>query len=179
MISFDVLGTPAPKGSSRPMLNRKTGIAFSFAGGSKQAEQKLRSWDANVRDQARLAVGESAAPVFVGVPLAVEITFRMQRPAGHWGKRGLKPSAPLAPASKPDLDKLARSTLDSLTGLVFDDDSRIVELVVRKVFAEPGLEGARIVVCAWPVRGGREVETCGSGRFSASGEVSQQPEPTP
>jgi hypothetical protein len=32
---------------------------------------------------------------------------------------------------------------------VFDDDSRIVELVVRKIDATPGREGARITVELW------------------------------
>jgi Holliday junction resolvase RusA-like endonuclease len=64
-------------------------------------------------------------------------------------KRGLKPSAPLTPATKPDIDKLTRSTLDSLIGAVFDDDSRIVRLVVDKQYAVPGAEGARIRVQEW------------------------------
>jgi len=42
-----------------------------------------------------------------------------------------------------------RELLARAAGLVFDDDSRIVELVVRKVYAEPGREGARITVREW------------------------------
>lgn len=148
MITIEVLGTPAPKGSSRPMLNRKTGKAFTFAGGSKAAEVKLGTWDGAVRAAAAAVVGKVSAPPFVGVPLYVAITFRIARPGGHWGtgKRAgqLKPSAPSRPAGKPDIDKLARSTLDSLTGIVFDDDSRIVGLDLIKVYAAPGAEGARI-----------------------------------
>lgn len=143
-VVFDVLGTPAPKGSNRAI--NIGGRARFVPGGSSINQQKLKSWDVAVRERAQdftLVTG----PVYVQTPLAVELTFRMARPSGHWAKRGgLKPSAPIAPATKPDIDKLVRSTLDSLTGLVFDDDSRIVELVVRKVYAEPGREGARIVV---------------------------------
>src|SRR5258707_1026874 len=104
----------------------------------KDNSEKQKGWDANVRGQALAIVGERTEPVFVGAALAVAITFRMARPAGHWGTKGLKPSAPRAPVTKPDIDKLARSTLDSLTGLVFDDDSRIVQLVLRKEYAAPG-----------------------------------------
>jgi Holliday junction resolvase RusA-like endonuclease len=78
--------------------------------------------------------------------IAVELIFRMARPAGHWGKKGLRPKAPYWPATKPDADKLARATLDSLTGILFDDDSRIVELSVLKRYAAPGQEGASITV---------------------------------
>jgi hypothetical protein len=42
--------------------------------------------------------------------------------------------------------KIARSTLDSATGIVFGDDSRIVALSVAKVYAAPGGEGATITV---------------------------------
>jgi Holliday junction resolvase RusA-like endonuclease len=81
----------------------------------------------------------------------VVVEFKLARPGGHWHptKGGLKPSAPAAPRSKPDVDKLARTTLDALTGIAFDDDSRIVDLVTRKRYAEPGREGARITVEEW------------------------------
>jgi Holliday junction resolvase RusA-like endonuclease len=94
--------------------------------------------------------GAPAQILFVRVPVDVTIVFRIARPGGHWAKRGgVKPSAPTAPHSKPDIDKLARSTLDSLTGIVFDDDSRIVRLTLDKVYAAPGREGASIVVDEW------------------------------
>lgn len=141
-----VLGRPAPKGSSRAILIN--GRARNVPSGSNQNRDAQRSWDANVRAAARQAVGERADPVFVGTPLAVAITFRLTRPAGHWGKTGLRPSAPPYPATKPDLDKLTRQTIDSLIGTVLDDDSRIVRLRVEKHYARPGDEGATIVVAA-------------------------------
>lgn len=144
MIEFDVLGTPAPKGSNRAML--RGGRAVFVPGGSKVNAIKLKGWDASVREAALESVGERAEPVFVDVPLAVSIVFRLARPGGHWGNKGLKSSAPQHPSKKPDADKLARSTIDSLSGLVFDDDARIVRLVVTKEYAQPGREGAAISV---------------------------------
>jgi Holliday junction resolvase RusA-like endonuclease len=143
-ISFLVLGTPAPKGSSRAILIR--GRAVNVPGGSNANRTKLKSWDASVRERALEQLGERTEPLFVGKPLSVELQFLLARPSGHWGTKGLKPSAPIAPATKPDADKLARSTLDSLTGLVFDDDSRIVSLMVTKRYAAPGQEGCFITV---------------------------------
>lgn len=155
MIVLEVLGTPAPKGSGRAMLIG--GKARHVPSGSNANRDQLRSWDANVREAAQRALEAppydtlpETVPLFVQAPLAVVIEFRLMRPAGHWAKRGgLKPGAPPAPATKPDADKLARSTLDALHGAVFDDDSRIVELVVRKRYAAPGNEGARITVEEW------------------------------
>jgi Holliday junction resolvase RusA-like endonuclease len=143
-VVIEVLGVPAPKGSGRAMLVR--GRALHIASGSDVNQRRLHSWDTAVREAAASAVGRVTAPPFVGIPLHMTITFRMGRPAGHWGKRGLRPGAPAYPFSKPDLSKLVRATEDTLTGIVFDDDSRIVAAMVTKVWADPGCEGATITV---------------------------------
>lgn len=147
VILIDVLGTPAPKGSNRAMV--RGGRAVFVPGGSKTNQEKLKSWDGAVRAAASEIVGDVAAPPFVDCGLCVSIVFRMARPAGHWGKHGLKPSAPPSPRTKPDIDKLVRCTLDSLIGTCFDDDSRIVRLVATKTYADPGKEGARIEIEEW------------------------------
>lgn len=148
MITIEVLGTPAPKGSGRAMMIG--GKARHVPSGSNANRDALRSWDSALREAARAAVGPVAVPPFVCVPLRVVILFRMARPAGHWGKGKnagkLTPSAPRYPATKPDSSKLLRSTEDSLMGIVFDDDSRIVSTQIDKVYATPGNEGARITV---------------------------------
>lgn len=143
-VTIEVLGTPAPKGSGRAILI--AGRARHVPSGSDVNAKKLRSWDTAVREAAALSVGHVTSPPFIGVPLRLRIVFRLIRPAGHWGKRGLRPKAPSFPTTKPDLSKLVRSTEDTLTGIVFDDDSRIVSAVLEKVYAEPGREGATIVV---------------------------------
>ena len=49
-------------------------------------------------------------------------------------------SAASPPAKKPDLDNIAK-ILDALNGIAFRDDALIVDLHVRKVYAEtPGLD---------------------------------------
>jgi Holliday junction resolvase RusA-like endonuclease len=149
VIRIDVLGTPAGKGNARAFVNKATGRAILSSFGTGKTEKKLRSWDAAVRECAREAVS-SPTPPFVDVPLRVYLQFRLARPQGHWGKGKragqLAATAPAFPRTKPDADKLARSTLDPLTGIVFDDDSRIVSLQVDKLYAEPGNEGATILV---------------------------------
>ena len=145
---INVLGTPAPKGSNRAML--RGGRAVFIPGGSKTNQDALQSWAGSVRLAAQSFVSEQTSPVFTQVPVAVAITFRLRRPGGHWSKKGgLRTSAPIAPCVKPDLDKLVRATLDALSGVVFDDDSRIVETTSRKQYAKPGHEGAEIRVWEW------------------------------
>lgn len=138
MIVLDVLGSPGAKGSPHTRVHNGRVIV--------QETKAVKSWERSVRSQAVLVVGERVEPVFVDQPLRVGIVFRLARPAGHWGKKGLKPKAPARPLRKPDLDKCARATLDALTGYVWDDDARVVELGVVKVYAQPGREGARITI---------------------------------
>lgn len=151
-VLIEVLGRPAPKGSARAFVNKRTGRAFVAPGGAATTEARIADWNSAVRDAARRAIGERDAPMFVDRPLVVTIKFRLARPAGHWGKGAsagkIKPNAPGFPRSKPDIDKLARTTLDALTGTVFDDDSRIIGLDLAKLYAQPGLEGATITIGA-------------------------------
>lgn len=68
----------------------------------------------------------------------VSINFVFARPLGHFGKKGLFPSAPKFHVKRPDTDKLARSILDSLTHIVFNDDSQVSLLIANKTYAKDG-----------------------------------------
>ena len=135
---IEVLGTPAAKGS--PHARVQNGHVVMHEG------TKTKGWERAVREAAIAAIGTPGVPPFVDVALRVAVTFRLVRPGGHWGKKGLKPSAPAYPHKKPDVDKLLRATLDPLIGAVMDDDSRIVYVTANKVYADPGNEGATIHV---------------------------------
>lgn len=147
VVAFDVYGTPAPKGSGRAIL--VAGRARHVPSGSDVNRDALREWDRAVRNAARLAIGDGdGAPMFVNTALYASMVFYMRRPKGHYRKDGtLKPNAPARPRTKPDTSKLGRATEDSLTGIVWDDDGRVADLVLSKRWAErPGQEGARITV---------------------------------
>ena len=69
-------------------------------------------------------------------PLTVTIWTYLTRP-----KTATRPF----PSVKPDVDKLARSILDGLTeGGAFDDDCQVVELSIRKAYADNTPTGALI-----------------------------------
>jgi Holliday junction resolvase RusA-like endonuclease len=147
-LSFTVLGKPAPKGSSRAMMT-KTGKAVNVASGSDANKDALQSWAQCVRFAAIEAVGaQSVAGLYFGAgPLRLQIVFRMKRTGAHFRKNGtVKPDAEKWHVKKPDLSKLIRSTEDAMAGIVMLDDNQISELLVRKVFADPGKEGAWIKV---------------------------------
>ena len=91
---------------------------------------------------------EGSAPIR-DIGLNVKMTFYVPRPKGHYktGKNAdvLRDNAPTFPLKKPDVLKLARSTEDAMTGIVWDDDSSSVTLTLRKRFSITGC-GADILI---------------------------------
>jgi crossover junction endodeoxyribonuclease RusA len=114
-------------------------------GGGRMVESsaKVRPWREAVRSEA-LATGLAIS----AEPIYLHLLFRFRRPKGHWNAKGeLKASAPQTPTTRPDLDKLCRSTLDALTGVLFHDDSQVAFLVASKEYCLPGeLEGCQIEI---------------------------------
>lgn len=124
-----VPGRPAPQGSKRHVGN---GILV-------ESSKAVAPW--------RTTLAWHAAQLYhaplLDTPLAVQIEFVMPRPASC-----PKRTTPAA-TKRPDIDKLARAVLDALSGVVWRDDSLIVDLHPTKRLAEPGEQpGARIRVCA-------------------------------
>jgi len=74
------------------------------------------------------------------------------RPKAHFGKKGLRPSAPRYKTTKSDTDKLIRSIGDSIqqSGLV-RDDSQIIHWAASKRYCETGESpGASITLSSQP-----------------------------
>lgn len=42
----------------------------------------------------------------------------------------------IKPVVKPDVDNVAKSILDALNGIVYVDDKQIIELDIKKIYAE-------------------------------------------
>lgn len=126
---FFVAGIPQPKGSTRSFYSKKQGRTFT-----RNAKEETTPWEATIR------AGASAAGCTVlHGPVRVYAVFTMPRIKGHFRRDGtLKPGAPTDHASKPDLDKLARTLLDGLTALAFVDDSQVASLSVVKQYASEG-----------------------------------------
>lgn len=142
MISFTVHGKPAPAGSKRGFYNAKAKrvIVTDDSKGS-------RPWKAQVSDAAAQAMNGRE---LLDGPLLLELTFWMPRPKGHIGRRGnVLPSAPHAPAVKPDLLKLARAVEDALSGVCYRDDAQIVAETLQKAYTAGG---ARVEVRIVPVQ---------------------------
>jgi crossover junction endodeoxyribonuclease RusA len=127
-ISFFVPGLCATKGSWRPITSKTTGKVFLV-----DSCKRSRPWAALIADAAR----EAGATVSRDA-VALDRTFWLQRPKSHYGAKGLRPSAPLFPTHKPDVDKLDRCLFDALTGVAYADDAQVIGGVQYKLFADEG-----------------------------------------
>jgi crossover junction endodeoxyribonuclease RusA len=135
-LTFVVFGLPAPQGSKRHMGN---GILV-------ESSKAVTPWRTDCKHAALACLPHDWNP---SLPMAVSVVFRFKRPAGQIGKRGIKPSAPahLTSAKAGDLDKILRSTFDSLTGVAFNDDRQVVSVNASKRYCttdEP--QGAVITI---------------------------------
>jgi Holliday junction resolvase RusA-like endonuclease len=123
-IEFTVIGKAAPAGS-------KTAFAFKKKDGSlgatvTDANPRVKSWKRIVTETAR---DHYDGPLLDG-PLRVTFVFYRQRPKGHFRKNGQLSGTGLEdthPTMRPDVLKLARGAEDALTGVLWRDDSQIVD----------------------------------------------------
>jgi Holliday junction resolvase RusA-like endonuclease len=131
MISFMAHGLPVAQGS-KVMVGK--GDKRMLVEGNRA---KLRPWR---QELSQLAAEEMRGDRPLSGPVSVRIMFFLPRPKGHFGTgrnaERVREGAPIAPHTKPDIDKLARSVLDALSGVVFLDDAQVVDLSVSKLYAD-------------------------------------------
>lgn len=128
MVSFFVPGKPLAKGSVVAWKHPKTGAIIK----RDQKAAELASWGGRVAAIA-LAAGVKLEPER---PISLTLVFAFERPKSHYTKKGLRPSAPVWPTAKPDVDKVQRAALDSLTGIAYRDDSQVVRVVATKKYVD-------------------------------------------
>lgn len=125
-IAFDVVGLPAPQGSHTAVT--RGGKPALIPAGTRGSRQAHADWRRAVADAARDAAGD--API--DEPVSVWITFRFPLPQSR--SAVVKRTGWAWKSTKPDIDKLARSTCDGLvSGGLIRDDSRITELHLQKI----------------------------------------------
>lgn len=122
LIQFVVEGTPAPQGSKRHVGN----------GRLVESSKALRPWRATVTARAVEAMRGKPA---MGGPLELTCVFTFTRPSAHFGKNGLKASAPLHKTTAPDTDKLTRAICDALADAgVYRNDAQVARIVASKIY---------------------------------------------
>lgn len=130
LIRFTVHGKAEPAGS-------KVAVPQGARWGVKDANNKAAPW----KKQVAQIAGDHMRSLGAGpldAALKLDLVFRVERPKGHYGKRGVLPSAPRYPTVRPDVTKLVRGVEDALTGICWRDDAQVVLQTARKLYAHPG-----------------------------------------
>lgn len=124
-----VAGVPAPQGSKRYLGN---GVLV-------ESSKRVAPWRADIRQAAEKAITGGAHADLWNGPVSVVLSFAMPRPKHHYrtGRHAdeLRDHAPLVHTNTPDMDKLERAVLDAFTGIVWEDDKRVVEKHTTKTYA--------------------------------------------
>lgn len=118
-----IKGNPVPQGSKTiGRHGNKSWIRDANA-------PKLKQWRNSVAYQTPL--------LLLDEPLSLTLMFYMPR-----GKTVTRKY----PSVKPDIDKLVRAVLDGMTGRLFIDDSRIIDVIARKRYADDHNPGVVVEV---------------------------------
>lgn len=115
-ISFFVQGDPAPKGSFT-----------SFGRGRfTNANKRTKPWQDLV---SFVALTVRPRELLTG-PIGIDLGFRMKKPK--------RPKHPIYPIVKRnDIDKLERTILDALTGIIYEDDGQVCLVKKSKLYGNP------------------------------------------
>ena len=125
-VTFTAYGDPQPKGSTRAFaMPIKGDPKGRYRAVTTSANKKLKPWSAEMRVAAREAAGDK----FFRGPIRVTVEFGLVRPKSVKEKKRPYPSV------KPDLDKLVRATIDTLSGVLFEDDAQVVAVQATKVYS--------------------------------------------
>lgn len=130
MVMFYAPGKVETKGSARGFVVNGRAVITND-------NPRAKAW-------AKVIAGEARKAMLGRAPIegasSVRLDFYIDRPTGHYGTGRnagkVKASAPVWPAVKPDVDKIARCALDALTSVVIADDARVVSLKARKLYAD-------------------------------------------
>jgi Holliday junction resolvase RusA-like endonuclease len=130
MIQFTVYGEPVAQG--RPK--------FSTVGGFPRAYDPAKSRD--YKDYVRLAASKHAPAALLEGPLGIAVTaFRSTPKSFSQKKAAAAERGDILPVTKPDADNYLKGVKDALKGIIWKDDSQVVDAFVRKRYsARPRIE---------------------------------------
>lgn len=131
MVTIKVDGVPVPKGRAR-YVRRGNHI-------STYTPEKTRTYETLIKDAARQAMGVSEP---LETPVSLYLYIRVPIPASATKKR-LQAIADGSekPTKKPDASNVLKSVEDGMNGVVYKDDSQIVNIHVSKVYSSlPGVD---------------------------------------
>lgn len=130
MIRFTVYGEPVAQG--RPRASTKGGFVRMYD------PKKSKDY----KDYVRLAAAEHAPAALLEGPLGMVLTVYRSTPKSFSKKKAeLAEVGEIRPVSKPDVDNYLKGVKDALKGVIWKDDSQVVEVFAQKRYsARPRIE---------------------------------------
>ena len=130
-IHFEVKGDP--KGKGRPRFTRAGKFTRVYT------DKQTLDYEALIKFFAAEAMG-STDPL--ETPVSVFLYIRHAVPQSYSKKRTEACLSGLEqPCKKPDIDNIAKTYLDGMNGVIFKDDTQVIDLHVKKVYsAVPGVD---------------------------------------
>lgn len=131
IFTFEIVGEPQGKG--RPRFSTRGGFVKTYT------PEKTASYENFVKVcylnkyKGQKLDGEIIAEIiaYFSIPKSFSKKKRVQAIEGK-----------IMPTKKPDTDNIAKTILDSLNGIAFEDDKQVVALLVKKLYGEE----AKVVV---------------------------------
>ena len=133
-IHFQVEGDP--KGKGRPRFTQAGKFTRVYT------DKQTLDYEAVIKSYAAHAMGssdplETAVSVFLYVRLPVPQSYSKKRIEACLS--GLE-----KPCKKPDIDNIAKTYLDGMNGVIFKDDTQVIDLHVKKVYS--AVAGVNVMV---------------------------------
>ena len=111
-----------PRGKGRPRFT-KNGYAYT--------PETTRIYEEEIRLRYKEKFGDDK----LDGNIAVEV-FINKKPASYLGKKRYNELLGTYCNIKPDADNVVKAVLDALNGLAYKDDKQIIELKIKKMYAE-------------------------------------------
>lgn len=124
---FEVEGEPVAQG--RPRFSSKNKVKRAIDPPASRYYKMKVAHEAKNHKLAELIEG----PVIMYIDICKPLT---QELAKSKNKREAALSREILPIARPDVDNYAKGIKDALNGILYKDDSQIVELTVRKYYAK-------------------------------------------
>lgn len=124
-IHFQVEGDP--KGKGRPRFSTFGKFTRVYT------DKQTLDYEAVIKSYAAHAMGssdplETAVSVFLYVRVSIPQSYSKKRTEACLS--GLE-----KPCKKPDIDNIAKTYLDAMNGVIFKDDTQVIDLHVKKVYS--------------------------------------------
>lgn len=125
-ISFEIMGEAQAQGRPR------AGKSFS---GKTVLYDPATSRD--FKHYVKLVASQHKPQELITGPIHLELTFYQPTPKKYHTKpkQALIEAGLLLPVTKPDVDNLAKGVKDGLTKIIWQDDSQVVSMMVRKFYS--------------------------------------------